>query len=533
MSAIRIQYEHRDLPTLEDTKDSLQEPLLDFDTLQAPPPASQPPLWKRWGGAIASAAGGITSLVTRVTVTSSHILNGITSMTTGLFTSSTISSLASRDTLDRIWQLSSPLVGPIGFFFITQAISNLDPKDDEQAKERLALEQTLLATVGFNLEILARRLYEERAIRIESQPLPSQKGETFREIGCLSKILSSCLPKYRIPSPYYANQYATLTTRVLKIGVGATTLLSNYAFPISTDPTYKGVSSFFATLYLSQAAGEITIDFLDYKIAQKEAAHPERGTNYRIAKTVLTTISYLGVPISAIPYNKPDTATRIAHLVYFGIGLGYCDGIGERSQIKRFERIPIEDLSELKKLPDPDPLQKVRYYAYRTSLYAVPILSCLGLIGFTVWQEDYVLTDARQKVALGGLLAGFLPTYAAAHAIDFFWDPKKRHFLKDNLMISLWASPRLLGVRPYMIYFVGTNALQIGGNQIGAGTTSAEFAGIFLSWFAGYGPEMALQAFKLFSPRIGNALLKRSDMVLFSGAQAADAYMRGHMENMP
>jgi hypothetical protein len=462
-----------------------QQPLLDaqstdFDGFEPPPPAPVASRWTAWRGRILSVAGAGASIAVRA-LNVSHGLNAVASFGAGFFAQSTIESGQKGERLARIRQVSWTLLGQVTLFGLSQWYDNTT-----SMTAKTVATHAIIAMLGANIHSIGRWLLQQGAIRTESSPTHSdQNNETMIT-----------------PSPIRYN-----STHALKTAVS---VASGVSYFFITDPILKGLSSFFASFFGSQVVGERTVDFLDKKIAEKDG--PE-GTRWRVAKTVLTTLGYVAKPLSFIPWNNPTTPQRLGQLFGVGFGLGFFDGIFDRSQIRRLERIPVKELEEFNQLTPTKSL------AERIFKYAVPLISVAGMVGFTIWQEKFVLNSEDSKSALGAMLGGFLASYGVSKVVDYIWKRDERDWKRDRAMVALWASSRILGINPLFIYYAGTNALRMQGSAIDAQSSSHKVMN-FLSWIA-YGAAMGRELMITSADRVGNLLMKCPQLFLINGCITA------------
>ncbi|MBX7067036.1 MAG: hypothetical protein K1X28_07385 [Parachlamydiales bacterium] len=481
--------------------DEFKEPFLgaDFDNLQPPaelPPSSSCVPWGKRTVAVAAIAGSIVLRVANLYLAT----NAVASFGVGYAALYAVTCTLAPEAMARVRQVALPIIGQTSMFAFSQAWAN-----DPQRGDQIAFDNTITACLGANMQIAMGWLLQQGAIRSESQPSATVRGDKL----------------HRPVMNYHA-------VHALKLLVSAG--FGTFAF-LTTDPILRGVSSFLGTFFISQIIGERLIDKIDNEIEKRDAGG--QGTRVRVAKTALLTLAYLAQIVSFVPWYNPSSAQRLTQMAYVGISLGFFDGVLDRSEMRRIERIPIDNLQELEKLTPPDrpdgsscDRDWLKYQAYRIWKYSVPLIAMAGIAGFTLWQEIAVLPGVDPKVTLGAMLGGYLLGTGGCHWIDHSWDPRKRHAIKDSLMATVWFSPRILGIDPLFIYYAMTNAVKMDGAAIAAQGSPYHLAGIILGWLA-YGIRMGHESFIGASDRIGSPQRKFPKMAVINGTNTTKLYIDG------
>lgn len=485
------------MSAIDGKKSPSQSPLLgDFDNLQPPAEESQPSACVPWGKrsvGLMLLSGSVALRVFNLYLAT----NAVASFGVGYAALYTVTCTLMPETLARVRQVVLPMIGQTSIFALSQAWAN-DPKRSDQ----IIYDNAITACLGANMQLAMGWLFQQGAIRSESQMAGAQRGNTLHR-------------------PFF-NYHLVHGVKLL-----SATGLGVYAF-LNSDPVLRGIASFFATFFISQVVGERVIDKIDQEIEKRDASG--QGTRVRTIKTALLTFSYMAQIVSFVPWYNPSSAQRLAQMVYVGITLGLFDGISDRSEMRRVERVPIENLQELQTLIQPERAEDGRcgwkHCAYRIWKYSVPLIAMAGIIGFTLWQEIAVLPGVDPKVALGAMLGGYLVGTGGCHAIDSSWDPKKRHWAKDSLMTSVWFSPRILGIDPLFIYYAMTNALKMDGAAVESQQSPFHTAAIIIGWIA-YGMRMGHEVFIGASDRIGSPQRKFPKMAVINGTITTEIYIRG------
>lgn len=461
-----------------------------FERMESPPPEPEEAACSRWRGRIFSTILFGASVAVRAT-NYARWTNVIGSFGSGFFSGYGISSGVEGVTEARIRQVCLTIFGQATFFALTQVFLNTGPLGLQAS-----LVQALLGQFGLNMGICAKWLIQRGAVRNESEPTEESIRENSEKVE-------------------YVGQNVAHAAKIVAIGG----CVASYC--LSSDPIVRGLASFGGALLGSQVVGERCVNWLDRKI--------EKNASYRPIKTALLTLGHVVQPLIFIPWQAPGTALRVRTLVGFGAALGFFDGASVRSQMRRIQRIRDEDLVEFRKLEAPGkPNNKrcsFRCCAYRIFRYAPPLLSALGMIGFTIWQTGWKLKGLDSKLALGMTLVGFLSSYALSRKIDNAWNPNERNRCRDRLMYALWASFRILGVAPLFIYYAGTNAVEMDGKAIDAKSQSPyHVAMVIFSWIA-YGFSWGREQAILESDRVGTLLSKFPSLLCINAVTMGALYL--------
>ncbi len=474
-----------------------------FDNLYLPPEEPVEPTWRSWGKRVVAVGGAIGSIAIRA-ADYSRWTNVLGSFGAGFSIQGLIELGAKDDRLARIRQVCLTVFGQVSLFALSQAFANTD---DEAWK--MYLTHAIIAQFGANVEIAAKWLYQQGAIRIETSS-SERLLQRATEAPCISHNLSHVMKALAAGGA----------------GVGSLVL---------SDPIFKGLSSFISSFYISQIVGERLIDWIDKRIERNDVDQGPSlslaaGTRYRLIKTILITIGYIAQPLSLTPWTTPDTSQRLKQLVFVGLTLGFFDGIRDRGEIKRVERLGLENLPELEKLSAPERTPHrsdlYRHLAYRIGHYAVPVLSVGGLIGFTVWQEGFELNRPESRIELGTMLAGFLGTYSVGKWADETWNSDQAPSFKRTVMERIWYSFRLLGMNPLFVYYAGTNSLRMDSNATD-GLKNPYYAATVIAAWAAYGASMARELVVTSSNRLGTAQLKFPRMLFINAATTTALSLRG------
>jgi hypothetical protein len=449
----------------------------DFD--MAPPPRQEQSCWQRWRGrvfSIGAAAGSVALRIANI----SPLADAMSSFGVGFFTQASLTLQSTGASLIKIRRVALTTFGQVLVFGLSQLWAN-----DQDAKARETSDHAIIAVLGINAFIVAHWLYQERAIRIESNALRSQEGARFADMRVVSKKAS----------------------HVMKLLFSGALVASDV---LATDPVIKSLSAFGWAFFVCQVVGERLIIFVDGKIQQNDGGD---GTNWRAYKTALTTASYVAIPLSMVPWiASPDSSARLKQLQYVGAALGLFDGVLEESKMARIENHPIATLEEFQKIDENGPST-----AYRIWKVATPVIFISGLIGFTIWQDGFALKDQDSKIAISSMLGGFLSSYGIARCVDRIWDPAHRNRLKDRAFVFFFASPRILGINPLYLYFAGTNALSMDNHAIAAQQSPLHRITIIASWFF-YGSAMGRELYATSVDRMGSAPIKYPLMCFLNAA---------------
>lgn len=465
----------------------------EYEEFQSPPSAPQESSYRIWGKWAVCALGAGGAIALRF-ADYSRWTNAIGSFGAGFFAQAGIQASQEGETLARIRQCSLTAFGQVALFAFTQTFANV-----KTPFVQVFFTHAIIAQFGVNVAIAAFWLYQQGAIRIECEN--TTRRPTLNQTQCINHNVS----------------HGVKVIAACGAGVG---------YFLLSDPILKGLASFLGSFFLSQVAGERVIDHISEKIK----AHPPAqslasnkvGTRYRYAQTILTTLGYLAQPLIFTPWIKPNVAERIRQLIYVGITLGFFNGILDRSQKRRIKGHPIEDLEEFHKLSKPEKPDHLgceaptfKYVAHRVWKYAVPLISICGLIGFTLWQQiaPGQLNSVDSRIALGAMLGGFLATYPLARWVDSKWDAGSRHFFLDKAMTTLWFSPRILGMHPLFIFYMGTNAMQLDSSALDQ-LQSPYHVATAVAAYTAYGIAMARELAITSSERLGNAQLKYPGMLM-------------------
>lgn len=470
----------------------------DFDRLHLPPDDPSTSCCVSWGKrtvAVAVFAGSVVINIANLYLAT----NALASFSAGFSAAYAITCSLAPDKVARVRQVVLPVIGQTAMFALSQAWAN-----DPSREDRNAFDNTIIACLGANLQFALGWLFQEGAVRYESQAAnPQINGNKLH-----SRVFS-----YKL-----AHSFKILSS--VAFGIGAS---------LTTDPILRGISSFLSSFFVSQVAGEKLIDRIDHKIENDVL---NNGTKFRVAKTALLTFAYLAQIACFVPWYNPTPIGRIVQMVYVGSSLGFFDGISDRSQMRRVEKIPVADLHELEKLPPPEKPQEpcgwssLKYQMYRIWKVSIPLIAVAGILGFTLWQEIDVLPDIDSRVTLGSMLFGFLLGTGGSHLIDHSWDPIRRDRMKDWLMSTVWFSPRILGIDPLFVYYVMTNSIKMDGTAVAAQKSPYYLAAIILGWMA-YGLKMGHEGFIAGSERIGNLQLKFQRMAAINGLITFKLYVEG------
>ena len=467
-----------------------QRPLL-LGIDQFPQPINRPSSSRVvWGKRIVCTVAAVGSLALRV-ANLSRWTNAIGCLGAGISTLAGVTVGSDPEKLARIRQIALPLVGQISIFALSQAWAN-DPAPSHQQ----AFVSTIIALFGANIQIILGWLSQQGAIRTEGD------SQNLLETGDDKTLV------------HFSRAQENLV-HLLKIASAAG--LGALAFT-SRDSIVKSMATYFFPFLLNQVAGERLIGFLDHKILTTDLG---RGSRIRLVKTALATLSYVGqlVSFAFMQWRKETIVDLVASATLQGLG----DGIIERCVGRRIENLPVRLLEELKKLPPPK--KAWQNIAYRVWKVSVPLIAITGIIGFTIWQNNYVLENKESKIALGSMLAGFLSGTTSSYLIDFSWDPNKRKKIPDQLMTWLWFSPRILGIDLLWFYYALINSIKIDANVIDEQTNSSRLTAIFFAWFF-YGARMGHELVISSSSRIKSPH-NFNKLGTFNGAQALSYYLIG------
>jgi hypothetical protein len=477
-----------------------------YQELIDPPPAPEESKWIRWGKRCVCALGAGASIGLRA-LNLSRSTNVLGSFGAGFFAQSTLQVGFKGETLARIRQCSSTVFGQMTLFALSQAFVNVT-----NPVWHVALPHAIIAQFGVNVAIAGCWLYQQGGVRVEGH---RQVGrETLNHSQCINHNVSHGIK-------FIAAAAAT---------VGAFTL---------SDPILRGLSSFTSSFFLSQIAGERVIDYIGEKVQASSSAadisNEMAGTKYRYFQTALTTLSFIAQPISFIPWIKPDAVQRIKQLIIVGSSLGFFNGVADRSQKRRLKAHPIEDLEEFEKLKPPEkPTSKncnaptLKYLAYQVWRVSVPVISICGMLGFTLWQQlaPGELNSIDSRIALGGMLGGFLAAYPLAKWVDSTWSTKNRNWLTDKMIVALWISPRVLGINPLYIFYMGTNALPLASSEIDQ-LQNPYYIATAVAAYVAYGAAMGRELAITSSDRFGNAQMKYPGMVMIDSTLTAVNSFKG------
>jgi hypothetical protein len=278
---------------------------------------------------------------------------------------------------------------------------------------------------------------------------------------------------------------------------------------VVTNPLWMGITSFGLTYYMSELAGQVLSEVVDYKITNQPPvrAGEEEGeftglpqSRWRMAKAAISTAGFFAVPLSWTPRAKESfgSATQVP-LPFVGIINGLCEGFAYRSQERRFRNIPIDQLEEL----GPRSEKKMHWIAR----IAVPLLALGGLSWYVFTQNG----KPQDQWALRSLYAGAVWVFAKNGLTEWKWDlekrreianPDRKQRLLDQAVLSQY-SPRLLGISPAILYFLVENSMSLRGGQE---LSTAEMVALIVGLHA-YGQGMADEWWKAWSERKGNIFL--------------------------
>jgi hypothetical protein len=415
----------------------------------------------------------------------------------------------------RIRQVALPLLGQTSIFALSQAWAN-----DTKRKDQIDIDDTIISLLGANMQIILNWAWDQWGIRsqsdlpsaIQAERAPNQKiresAQPIRSPGCCSQN--------------FIHSLNFLTSLGCIIGAN-----------LARDEVLKGIISFFGSFFVSQVIGERVIDYLDNHIEKKTACCTSRCT-FRGWKTALLTIAYLGQVASFTPWYDPGTSQRLGQLVYTGIALGFFDGINDRSENRKIERIPIEHLQELEKLPVPERgkcccnncqscQQNCKWAAHRTWKLAVPLIALGGMLYF-ICREYLDGLEEIPAIALGAMFGGFVGGTVFCHLVDETWDKKQRHTFRDFFMTKIWFSQRILGIDPLFLYFVMTNSVKMDADALKTDHSPLYLPGIFIGWFS-YGLKTSFELFIGASDRVGNPQRKYPKMAVINGVMTLVLYL--------
>ena len=483
-----------------------KQPLLEeFNFLEAsdiedsPPTSSWIP-WLKRGVTLLGLGGSVALRVASLSLST----NAIASIGIGFTACHVITSLVPNEetiTMARIRQFALPIIGQTSTYFLSQAWANVSGRG-----EQIAFDNTIIALLGVNAHLILNWLWQQGAIRNESQA-PIGKTAPDRKLD----------KKPIVP---------LLWSRVAKVFASAGL---TYLYTQTEDTILKPVSAFFASFLAAQAFGEAGIDFVDHQVHAHDRGE---GTRWRTFKTALLTISWIGrhPAFALLPWRNSKGSERLFQLWLAGGLLGTFDGILTRSQNRRIEKIDVNDLEELMKQPLPERsggcCNLFKYQVCRIWKYGASLISLAGLIGFTSWQVSSVLTEKEEKIGLYLTLAGFTAATSICHLVDRSWDPKKAHFYRDKLMGSIWYSHRFFFVDPIYFYFALINAVKIDSDALGSETSDYRIAALSTAWFF-YGGRWAHELFISSSDRYGDAQIKYPTMAMLDGVKSASYYILG------
>lgn len=457
----------------------------------------------KWGKRAVSVVGFAGSL----TLSAMNLYlwtNALGSFGAGFFTMCAVSIVSDPHSLTRVRQVALTAFGAYAGFAASQVYANV-----ESRPLQIGVDNTLVGMLGANIQIILAWLIEQRGSRNESQSVVGQYGEK--------------LSRYQLVG--YNSSHVLKVCAAIGFGTG-------YFF--LSDPIFRGISSFFASFFASQVVGERTIDLIDKKIDKSD---PQEGSSFRVGKIALLSLAYIGKIFCFVPWNNPDTTGRIRQLFGFGFALGFFDGFSTRSIVRRFEQIPVRDLEEFNELKAPQKpagklcenknvSQKMSYLAHKVWTFAVPTICALSLIGFTIWQEGWNLESSDAKITMGALLGGFGIGLPLFKWIDERWSQEKRSPAKDEGMLSLWSSFRILGIDPLYLYFAVTNSLKMDSNAVGSAKSPYHVAAILAGWGA-YTLKMAHEFTLTSSDRVGSPQVKLPQLALINALATLRFYLAG------
>ncbi len=471
----------------------VKEPLLDFDRLEpaTPPPPSR---WKTLGKGAACAVTLGGSIALRVA--SLYLsTNALGSFGIGFSILCMVTTVVAPETISRVRQIAYPIIGQTSIFAFSQAWAN-----DDHRTHQIAFNNTITGLLGANSQLILGWLFQQGAIRNESQPLEEDVSE--RKLD---------------EKPIVNKNIAQILKVLAAGGLGAVSFLTK-------DSILQPVAAYFFSFFAARVIGERAIDKIDDKIEAKDIRG--RGTRWRVGKASLLTLAYIGQILSFVllPWRKSSAQAKLLELRIAGGLLGFFDGVLTNSQSRRIEKVPVNQLEELAELPPPE-------YGWKRTLHriwkiAVPVISTLGILGFTIWQTGFKLENGEAKIALGTMLGGYLAGTGLCHITQWSWDPKKKHYWRDKLMASIWYSHRFLGVDPIFFYYALINAVKMDSNFIESQKSPYRIAAIWFAWLF-YGARMGHEHFIGLSDRIGNVQLKYPKMAMFNSAMTTSYYISG------
>lgn len=396
--------------------------------------------------------------------------------------------------LARIRQVAMPLLGQVAIFGFSQAWANTQDRS-----KQIVYDNVIMGLFGANVQLILGWLFQQGAIRTENHaPL---KGDDERKLNT--------------PSCIGENGIHTIKT-FGALGLGVLSFLGK-------DSILKQLSGYFFPFFLGQVIGERSIRQVDIEIEKRDQGV---GTPLRRFKTALLTTAYIAQLLNFVfmPWHQASAIEKVIDLRVSGAVLGLADGVLDYSLSSRAINLRVEDLEELKRLPEPK--KPLRRLAYRIWHVALPVIALSGITAFTIWQNNFVLQNEESKIALGSMLGGFLSGTLLCKAVDVMWDASKRGKCKDKLMSFIWYSPRLWGINPVFLYYGLINAIKIDADSIESQSDKSRLAAMFFAWFC-YGYAMGRELVITSSERLGSLETKIPRFALFNSAMTLALNLTG------
>lgn len=378
-----------------------------------------------------------------------------------------------------------------------------------------AIDSTIVGMFGVNLAIFSKRLYEQEVLETSQGVEEEQPGAARSEGDRFFSILP-----YRsfVLKDGCSISFKTLGKFALATGSGV-------AAGLISDDLIRPFFSFLATHYGFQWVGEKYSANLDQRIKARDRlrnslegdvlprgrwCHPRTERRAAtIAGVLLPPLGYASLGIiwsSSFPYVYP----------LLGAGTGFLQGIFDDT-ITRRQALPIptqpevtdvlyHEKEEYENSLSQNPsshswTQHLSYLAYGTWFAAQPIVNVALMVTFVATMfTEHKLDNALAGQELGGFLGGYLGSLLLYNIVDRKWTPNNRTRLGDSLMTSVVLSPRLLWIKPAILFFLITNLIPMTGGAVQDHTEL-----LFLAWIA-YGIAMGLEDSQTSSRRKGSDL---------------------------
>ncbi len=319
------------------------------------------------------------------------------------------------------------------------------------------------AMMGGTLALYGKQLIHRGfMIRSDSLPASESAGSMIRS----ESLPASDLSRRKFEGVFWNDkwQYAKVAT--------ATACLAAYIWArnaVAVDPIYRDMADWGFMYYLTDFAAQKACDYVERRIQRAATAGLNGLTQlneswWRIGKTAVNTVGFVAIPVIwAVVHNVPIWTV--------GAVTGFFDGFAFRSQERRFQNIPIDQLDELKlRTPVESP-------CFRFWRYASPIMDSLFVTGFMIYEWAFdpdIKRDDRITLVFFYAL-GMIPTAALNLWTECTWSVEKRAsreagraFSKEwwqDVAIISQNNPRALGMHPRYFYFLMTSLMSMDSGQ--------------------------------------------------------------------